>query len=62
MSNRVWHLRLCNRVFVLNDGKIIQSGSFEDLKNASGYFGETYKKQMSILGLDTNDKSMKKAG
>ena len=62
VSNRVWHLRLCNRIFVLNDGKIIQSGSFEDLKNASGYFGETYTKQMSILGLETKVKSMKKAG
>ena len=54
VSNRVWHLRLCNRIFVLDEGKIIQSGSFEDLKEASGVFGETYKKQMSILGFETN--------
>ena len=60
VSNRVWHLRLCNKIFVLDGGKISQEGSFEDLKNSRGYFGETYIKQMSILG--TENKSMKKAG
>ena len=62
VSNRLWHLRLCNKIFVLEDGKISQEGSFENLKNLPGFFGETYSKQMSILGLEINEKKIKKAG
>ncbi len=62
VSNRVWHLRLCNKIFVLDEGKISQQGSFEELKKSEGYFGETYYKQMSILGINDKIKSMKKAG
>ncbi len=62
VSNRLWHLRLCNKIFVLEDGKISQEGSFENLKNLPGFFGETYSKQMSILGIESNEKKIKKAG
>ena len=60
VSNRLWHLRLCNKIFVLENGKISQQGSFEDLKTLPGFFGETYTKQMSILGINT-EKKIKKA-
>ncbi len=60
VSNRLWHLRLCNKIFVLEDGKISQQGSFEDLKTLPGFFGETHAKQMSILGINT-EKKIKKA-
>ena len=62
VSNRVWHLRLCNKIFVLDEGKITQQGSFEEIKNVPGYFGETYEKQMSILGVENKLRSVKKAG
>ncbi len=61
VSNRLYHLRLCNKIFVLNNGKISQQGSFENLKNEPGFFGETYKKQTSILGEFTTNKILKKA-
>ncbi len=61
VSNRLYHLRLCNKVFVLDDGKISQQGSFENLKNEPGFFGETYKKQTSILGESPSNKLLKKA-
>ncbi len=61
VSNRVWHLRLCNKIFVLDEGKIIQQGSFEELRDAIGFFSQTYNKQVSILGIN-KVKSMKKAG
>ena len=32
VSNRVWHLRLCNKIFVLEEGKIKQQGSFDELR------------------------------
>ena len=60
VSNRLYHLRLCNKIFVLDNGKISQQGSFESLKNEPGFFSETYKKQTSILGESTN-KVLKKA-
>ncbi|MAI59448.1 MAG: hypothetical protein CMM92_00325 [Rickettsiales bacterium] len=61
VSNRLYHLRLCNKIFVLNNGRISQQGSFENLKNETGFFSETYKKQTSILGEFTTNKILKKA-
>ena len=43
-------------------GKISQQGSFEELKQISGYFSQTYNKQMSVLGVENKIKSLKKAG
>ena len=57
MSNRVWHLRLCNKIFVLEKGKISQQGSFEELRQTTGYFSQTYNKQMSILGVENKIKT-----
>jgi len=61
VSNRLYHLRLCNKIFVLENGKIKQEGSFESLKNETGFFSETYKKQTSILGVNTKERIIKKA-
>ena len=61
VSNRLYHLRLCNKIFVLDNGKISQQGSIESLKNEPGFFSETYKKQSSILGESTTHKILKKA-
>ncbi len=61
VSNRVWHLRLCNKIFVLDNGKISQQGSFEELTNSPGYFSDTYHKQMSMLGVGGKVKNIKKA-
>jgi len=61
VSNRLYHLRLCNKIFVLDNGKISQQGSFENLKNEPGFFSETYKKQSSILGESSTHKILKKA-
>ena len=61
VSNRLYHLRLCNKIFVLDNGKISQQGSFESLKNEPGFFSETYRKQSSILGESSTHKILKKA-
>ncbi len=61
VSNRLWYLRLCNRIFVLDNGKITQEGSFESLKETAGFFSETYAKQMSVLGVKQTNKTIKKA-
>ena len=56
VSNRLYHLRLCNKIFVLDDGKIKQEGSFESLKEVPGFFSETFYKQTSILGMNQQKK------
>ena len=50
ISSRLWHLRLCNKVFVLEKGTVSQEGSFEDLIKVSGFFKDTYQKQIGIMG------------
>ena len=49
ISNRLWHLRLCNKVLVLDDGKISQNGTFEELQGNEGFFKEQYEKQMNMI-------------
>tara|TARA_B100000989_G_scaffold293481_1_gene270957 strand:+ start:561 stop:2720 length:2160 start_codon:yes stop_codon:yes gene_type:complete len=60
VSNRLWHLRLCNKIFVLENGNITQEGTFENLIKTPGFFGKTYSKQMSILGMNNLDQKIKK--
>tara|TARA_E500000178_G_scaffold16468_1_gene15780 strand:- start:1467 stop:3626 length:2160 start_codon:yes stop_codon:yes gene_type:complete len=58
VSNRLWHLRICNKIFVLDNGIITQQGSFEELKNTRGFFGETFNKQISVLGFNRPTKKV----
>ena len=58
VSNRLWHLRICNKIFVLDNGVITQEGSFEELKNNRGFFGETFNKQISVLGFNRPTKKV----
>ena len=62
VSNRIWHLKMCNKIFVVDEGKISQQGSFDELKSIPGYFSDAYNKQMNMLGFENKIKTMKKAG
>ena len=62
VSNRLYHLRLCNKIFVLSEGTIKQEGSFESLKETQGFFSDTFYKQTSILGMTQQKRVVKKAG
>lgn len=62
VSNRIWHLKMCNKIFVVDEGKVSQQGSFEELKSIPGYFSNTYIKQMNMLGFEDKVKTLKKAG
>ena len=61
VSNRLWHLRICNKVFVLDEGKISQQGSFDELSKTNGFFRDSLSKQMSILGKNDTFAKLKKA-
>ncbi|MAH78854.1 MAG: hypothetical protein CMP41_02855 [Rickettsiales bacterium] len=56
ISNRLWHLRLCNKVLVLNDGKISQNGTFEELQGNEGFFKDQYEKQMNMISSNNSRK------
>ena len=59
VSSRLWHLRLCNKIFVLEKSTISQEGGFEELLNQSGFFRDTYYKQIDMLGV--HQQKIKKA-
>ena len=46
ISHRVSTLKYCDNIIVLKDGKIIQSGNHNKLKNETGYYREIYSEQM----------------
>ena len=50
--------RICNKIFVLDNGVINQEGSFDQLKNTKGFFGETFNKQISVLGFNRVEKKV----
>ena len=52
VSSRLWHLRLCNKIYVIQNGGISQEGEFNDLVNKEGFFKDTYVKQIGILGIN----------
>jgi len=59
VSSRLWHLRLCNKIFVLEKSTISQEGGFEELLNQTGFFRDTYYKQIDMLGV--HQQKIKKA-
>ncbi|TBV26499.1 MULTISPECIES: ABC transporter ATP-binding protein [Flavobacteriaceae] len=47
VSHRISSAKNADKVIVLDDGKIIQSGSHETLLNSDGYYKELYLKQLT---------------
>ncbi|MCL4132620.1 UNVERIFIED_CONTAM: hypothetical protein GTU68_005277 [Idotea baltica] len=47
VSHRVSSAKNANQIIVLDDGKVIQTGSHESLINTDGYYKELYTKQLS---------------
>ncbi len=46
ITHRVSAASQCDRVLVLDDGKIIESGNHEDLLKQEGFYAELYQKQL----------------
>ena len=47
VSHRISSAKNANHIIVLDEGKIIQQGSHENLINVDGYYKELYLKQLS---------------
>jgi ABC-type multidrug transport system fused ATPase/permease subunit len=48
IAHRLGIMRQCDKVFVLDDGKIIAHGTHEELINKSEYYQELFKRQSTI--------------
>lgn len=53
IAHRLTTVEKCNRVVVLDDGKVVESGGFNELKQEGGYFANLAK------GLAKNEKKEK---
>jgi ATP-binding cassette subfamily B protein len=51
MSHRISTLKFADKIIVIDDGKLIESGSHEQLIDLNGQYAEVYKKQL----LETSD-------
>jgi ATP-binding cassette, subfamily B, bacterial len=47
VSHRAWTLREMDRIYVLDDGRIVESGPFDQLVNAGGRFAALFRSQMA---------------
>lgn len=45
VSHRAWTLRGVDQIHVMADGRIVQSGTFDELSRADGPFSELFKEQ-----------------
>ena len=48
ITHRVHSLRNCNKIFILNEGKIEDEGSFQELQNKSKTFNDLIKKSENL--------------
>lgn len=46
ISHRLYNLKMADFIYVLNDGTVIESGTFDELMKNKGLFYNTYKTQM----------------
>ncbi|MCY3982137.1 MAG: ATP-binding cassette domain-containing protein, partial [Alphaproteobacteria bacterium] len=47
IAHRLSTLRQADRVYVMQAGKVVQSGTFEELAEAEGHFRELIRRQMA---------------
>ena len=47
MSHRVSSAKNANKIIIIDEGKIIQQGSHNQLVNQEGYYASLYLKQLS---------------
>ena len=58
VSSRIPQLRMCNKIFVIENSTISQEGSFDELSNQKGFFRDTYIKQAGIMGISSTGKKV----
>ncbi|MDF0694722.1 ABC transporter ATP-binding protein [Aquirufa ecclesiirivi] len=46
ITHRLYNLKLADYIYVMDEGKIVEKGSFDELKNKNGLFKQLYDQQM----------------
>jgi len=54
ISHRIGFARLSDRIYILNDGKIIENGNHEDLMALRGKYYEMFTSQQELYGGEFN--------
>ena len=49
IATRLWHLQLANKIFVVEEGKVTQSGTMGNLREETGFFNATYEAQQQVM-------------
>ena len=49
IATRLWHLQLANKIFVVEEGKVTQSGTMGNLREETGFFRTTYEAQQQVM-------------
>ena len=56
ISHRLSSVKNCDKVFMLEGGKLIEEGTHEELMKADGSYAQMYKKQaMNYLALENEE-------
>lgn len=50
IAHRLSSLTICNRIIVLKDGRVVESGPLKELLGSGGAFSELYASQLALLG------------
>jgi ATP-binding cassette subfamily B protein len=53
ISHRVSSAKLADKILVLDEGKIVETGSHETLLALNGTYKELYEKQLAAENMDT---------
>ena len=46
IAHRLSAVRECHRIYVLDQGRIVESGTHKELINLNGFYAQTYQKQL----------------
>lgn len=49
VSHRAWTLRNMDRIYVMDEGKVVEEGRFDDLVSANGTFAELFREQTTSV-------------
>ncbi len=47
VTHKLYNLKMVDKIVVMNDGEIVEQGSFDELMSLKGYFFRSYEKQLA---------------
>ncbi len=62
ISHKIASVRQADRIYVMRDGRVIETGSHDELIRQNGYYAGLYHTQLRQMGKSENDKDIINAG